>query len=83
VAKRKIAYLHQFRTWAGVTQEEMALRLGVRQAAVSKLERRENPSFFDLLAYVAVLGGELRAEVRFPEGTFEFVGGVDELPRSR
>jgi transcriptional regulator with XRE-family HTH domain len=83
VAKRKIAYLHQFRTWAGMTQEEMALRLGVGQAAVSKLERRENPSFFDLQAYVAVLGGELRAEARFPEGTFEFVGGVAEPPRSR
>jgi transcriptional regulator with XRE-family HTH domain len=80
--RRKVEYLHELRTWAGMSQEELAARLGMRQSTISKLERRENPSFFDLRAYVAALGGELRVEARFAGRTFEFEGGVDEPPPS-
>lgn len=50
------------------TQAEVAAALGTGQAAVSKLERREDMYVSTLREYVEALGGELRLVAAFPEG---------------
>ncbi|MCY1703758.1 XRE family transcriptional regulator [Deinococcus sp. SL84] len=50
------------------TQAEVAAALGTGQAAVSKLERREDMYVSTLREYVEALGGQLRLVATFPEG---------------
>jgi transcriptional regulator with XRE-family HTH domain len=49
--------LGQVREILGVSQAELARRLGVQQAAVSKVERREDPSLTSIWRYIDALGG--------------------------
>jgi predicted transcriptional regulator/DNA-binding XRE family transcriptional regulator len=58
--------LRQLRELAGVTQEEMARRLSVRQASISKIERRGDIHINSLRRYVEALGAELRIEATLP-----------------
>jgi transcriptional regulator with XRE-family HTH domain len=80
---KRIETLAELRILRGVTQEALAPHLGVKQAALSKLERKTNPSFATLRAFVEALGGELRVTARFPGDVVEFVGGPFEPPASR
>ena len=57
--------LSELRRGLGVTQEQLAKSLNVRQAAVSKLEGREDVLLSTLSAYVAALGGTLEVVARF------------------
>ncbi|MBF0144856.1 MAG: helix-turn-helix transcriptional regulator [Magnetococcales bacterium] len=50
----------------GVSQEEMAGRLGIGQAAISKIENREDPQLHSLKRYCEALGGRLKLVVEFP-----------------
>lgn len=52
----------------GVSQEEMAKRLGVGQAAVSKIENRDDPQLQSLIRYCEALGGRLELAVTFSSG---------------
>jgi transcriptional regulator with XRE-family HTH domain len=52
----------------GFTQEELASRLGVQQAAVSRLERRSDITLSSLRRYVEALGGQLEINVRTADG---------------
>lgn len=54
-------------TVARVTQAALAERMGVQQAAVSKLERRGDTSVSSLRRLVEGLGGELELVARFPD----------------
>jgi hypothetical protein len=56
--------LRALREAAGVTQEELATRLGRRQPAVSRLERQRDARMSTLREYVAALGGELNVIAR-------------------
>ena len=58
--------LKSLRDIVGLTQKEMALRLGVGQAAVSKIERRVDVQISSLQKYVEALGATLRVEAAFP-----------------
>ena len=49
------------------SQEQIAQRLGVQQAAVSKLERRTDMYISTLRSLVQAMGGELDIIVRFPD----------------
>lgn len=50
---------------AGLTQEQLAARLGISQAAISKLERPDaNPTFETLAAALRATGHELAMEAR-------------------
>ncbi|HEV2961731.1 MAG TPA: XRE family transcriptional regulator [Candidatus Angelobacter sp.] len=51
-----------------VSQDDLAKRLKVSQATVSKMERRSNMYLTTLRKLVAALGGELEISARFPEG---------------
>jgi DNA-binding XRE family transcriptional regulator len=55
------------------TQLEVAAALGVRQVAVSRLERRRDLRLSTLSAYVGALGGDLQLIVRFPHRAVRLV----------
>jgi transcriptional regulator with XRE-family HTH domain len=63
--------LRELRQAARLSQEAVAERLGVGQAAVSKVEHRTDVSLSTLRDYVEALGGHL--EVRARVGDEEFV----------
>lgn len=64
---------------AGVTQETLAERLGIQQAAVSKLERRTDTTVGTLQRIVRALGGELELVARFPDESV-VISQFDENP---
>jgi len=49
------------------SQQQIAERLGVNQAAVSKLERRADMYVSSLRDYIEALGGELEIVAHFPD----------------
>jgi len=51
--------LREIRSLAGLTQADMAERVGIEQSEVSRLERREDHRLSTLRRYVAAAGGEL------------------------
>ena len=55
--------LYQLRVDQGVSQVQLADRLGVTQPAVSKIEHAEDMRISTLRAYVEGLGGTLSVEV--------------------
>lgn len=48
----------------GLTQVELAERMGISQSDLSKLERRRDIRLSTLRAYAAALGGDIRAVFR-------------------
>lgn len=50
------------------SQQALGKRLGVRQAAISKLERRSDMFISTLGRFIAAMGGTLEIRARFPEG---------------
>jgi DNA-binding transcriptional regulator YiaG len=58
--------LREIRQQLGLTQGEVAERLGVQQAAVSKLERRPDISVRSLEKLVEAMGGSLELWIRYP-----------------
>ena len=63
--------LQELRKTQGVTQVQVAQALGVEQAAVSKLERRDDMYVSTLRQYVQALGGELKLVASFPDGDIQ------------
>ena len=57
--------LAELRRTFGVTQEQLAGLLDIRQASVSKIERRDDVLLSTLTTYVRALGGELEIMARF------------------
>ena len=60
--------LRDLREVQGLSQAELAARLGIQQAAVSKVERRQDLHLDTLSAIVKALGGTLEMKVKFPGG---------------
>lgn len=63
--------LHELRKSFGVTQVEIATAMDVEQAAISKLERREDMYVSTLREYVKALGGELKLVASFPDAEIQ------------
>jgi len=63
--------LQELRKARHVTQVEVAKAMSVEQAAVSKLERREDMYVSTLREYVRALGGELKLVASFPDADIQ------------
>ena len=61
--------LYELRAARKLTQEKLAENLHVKQAAVSKLERRTDMYVSTLREFINAMGGELEITARFPEGS--------------
>jgi transcriptional regulator with XRE-family HTH domain len=61
--------LNELRAARKLTQEKLAENLQVKQAAVSKLERRTDMYVSTLREFINAMGGELEITARFPEGS--------------
>lgn len=71
--------LQELRLARGLSQEALAATLKVRQASISKLERRTDMYISTLRSHIRAMGGELEIVARFPDGevrisNFEDVG---------
>jgi transcriptional regulator with XRE-family HTH domain len=66
-AHRKIAALRlrQAREAAGLTQEEVAERLGVTQATLSRMEHRPDVKISNIRRYIEAIGGRLQVRAVF------------------
>lgn len=60
------ATLRQLREARERSQQEVAKKLQIQQAAVSKLERRTDMYLSTLRSYIEAMGGELEIIARFP-----------------
>jgi DNA-binding XRE family transcriptional regulator len=62
--------LAELRKLEGVTQMELAEKLGVKQPAVSQLEQQDDMQISTLQRIVKALGGILEITVRLPGGEY-------------
>ncbi len=61
--------LKRLREARGVSQVELARRMGVTQATISKLEHRADPSLTSVREWVVALGGHLEVQAKFDDRT--------------
>ena len=61
------ATLRQLRQARERSQEEVAKKLHIKQAAVSKLERRTDMYLSTLRGFIEAMGGQLEIIARFPD----------------
>ena len=60
--------LHELRRARELSQQNIADKLHMKQAAVSKMERRTDMYISTLRSYIEAMGGSLDVIARFPEG---------------
>lgn len=60
--------LYELRQARRLSQEQLGRTLQVKQASISKLERRADMYLSTLRSYIEALGGELEIVARFSEG---------------
>ena len=88
--------LAELRETLQVSQEELAKKLKVTQAAISRLERRPNPLLESIANYIEALGGRLELHAVLPNRTVRLThllaatewkragpAGWEKTPRSR
>lgn len=82
-AKRMIEEmaLDELREARELTQEQLARALKIKQAAVSKMERRTDMYLSTLQGVIRAMGGELEIRAIFPDGTVR-INQFQELRRS-
>jgi transcriptional regulator with XRE-family HTH domain len=61
-----------------LSQEDIAAALNIRQAAVSKMERRADMRISTLRKAVAAMGGELKLTAEFPDSAPVSIDDVGE-----
>lgn len=61
--------LREIRKLAGLTQEQLAERLNIGQAALSRVENRRDILVSTLRDYLSALGATLRIDARFDDGS--------------
>jgi DNA-binding XRE family transcriptional regulator len=62
--------LTELRKLEGITQVELAKKLGIKQPAVSQLEQQDDMQVSTLQRIVKALGGALEITVRLPGGEY-------------
>lgn len=63
--------LQELRRARALSQEQLARILGIKQASVSKLERRTDMYIQTLRNYIEAVGGQLEITAKFPDGKVE------------
>ena len=63
--------LQELRKARSITQIEVARSMSVEQAAISRLERREDMYVSTLRDYIGALGGELKLVASFPDADIQ------------
>lgn len=72
-------HLREIREALGVTQRQLAKRLGVEQSSVSRAERRRDLLMSTLRSFVEAMGGELEVRAHFPDTDVRIQ--IDDPPR--
>lgn len=78
--------LDELRTAREMTQEHLAATLGVKQAAISRMERRTDVYVTTLAKYIEALGGKLEIRAVFAEGDVrinQFSTATPSIPKAR
>jgi DNA-binding XRE family transcriptional regulator len=76
--------LRELRAARGLSQVELAKRLRINQAAISKLEKRSDLLVRTLREVVTAMGGQLVIRARFPDGEKELCfDNIADASRSR
>jgi transcriptional regulator with XRE-family HTH domain len=60
--------LDELRAAGALTQEHLSTLLGVKQSAISKLERRADMYVSSLRHFIEAMGGQLEIRAVFPDG---------------
>ena len=63
--------LQELRHARNLSQEQLAQILSVKQAAVSKLEKRTDMYVSTLRNFIKAMGGDLEIIAKFPDGSIE------------
>ena len=74
--------LHEIRQARQLSQVELATRLDINQAAVSKVERRTDLYISTLRRHIEAMGGSLLIQAEFPEGRYQ-ISSFDKLGRDQ
>jgi DNA-binding transcriptional regulator YiaG len=61
--------LEQLRAARELTQEHLAALLGIKQASISKMERRTDMYIGTLSRFIEAMGGQLEIRACFPDGS--------------
>lgn len=75
--------LSRLREERGLTQKELAARLGITQASISGIERRGDIQFSTLKRLVEALGGELDVCAKFQDASYQIHWGSSGLLRKQ
>jgi transcriptional regulator with XRE-family HTH domain len=75
--------LRELRSARGLTQTDLAKRLGVTQKRVSAIERAQDLNISTLQRYVDALGGQLQANAEFDDETIALTPSGAKRRRKR
>ena len=80
---RLAAGLTALREGAGLSQRELAARMGVSQPRIAAIERCRNVTLDVLAQYVSAVGGQLEITVRTGSRKLTLVGRAKSVPARR
>jgi DNA-binding transcriptional regulator YiaG len=63
--------LAELRQARHLTQEQIATKLNIKQASVSKMESQADMYISTMRKYIEAMGGELEIVAKFPEGSIK------------
>ncbi len=73
--------LTRLREERGLTQMELATRMGVRQSTISGIERRDDVQFSTLRRVIEALGGKLEILASFSDASYRINGVPFDMPK--
>ena len=76
-------FLSEIRRMQGMSQEEVAKILGVKQPSLSKMEKQQDMKVSTLNNIVTALGGKLVVTASFPKGEIRLLQFEGESDRDR
>lgn len=74
--------LDQLRAARNLTQEHLAALLGIKQASISKMERRTDMYIGTLSRFIEAMGGQLEIRACFPDGSVRITQFSDAAKES-